>query len=88
MDVEEQEIKKRKPWLFEPCWRCGRIGKRYNWEAKEPIETGDVSPHYDSQAIMAVRCSDSSYSGTFHIPLCWSCASTLHNNLPEAYRIL
>lgn len=66
------DLQKTEPWIFDPCWRCG---------SKD-------SPHYDASVIIIAECSDNSYSGTFHVPLCFACAGTLHNNLPDNYRVL
>lgn len=82
-DKDELELKKKKPWLFEPCWKCGK-----NYRDQWSDAPGRLVPHIDSQAVLALKCSDESFSGMFHIPLCWACACTPHNNLPEKFRIL
>ncbi len=85
--LTEDELRKAKPWLFAPCWRCGDPPLRHDWDGPDDAPP-KPSAHYDSEAVVSLRCSDGSYSGTYHVPLCWACAKTLHGDLPEGWRIL
>lgn len=90
MDVSrptEEELRKTKPWIFDPCWRCGKVALEHHWD-NEACDEKIPSGHYDSQAVISIRAGDASFSGTFHIPLCFSCACLPHNQLPDGYRIL
>jgi hypothetical protein len=35
-------------------------------------------PHYDSGAVIKIKCGDDSYSGEFALPLCFQCACLPH----------
>jgi len=70
LSKKEKDMKKKMPWMFEACWRCGIKG-----------------PHYDSSATMTLSCSDASYSGTFRVPMCFSCACIPHNSFPDNFRV-
>ncbi len=71
--------------------------ERWGWHEHVPVwgydwltDDGSTveSPTFESQAVLSLKVGDESYSGTFHIPLCFSCACLPHNSLPDGFRIL